>query len=573
MSGGARLGGVSDATRCSRLIGLALALGGAVWVWGGVAGAAVRRRLAADRRRPDARGRWCGCPAVWRDPARGVAAAGPRRSCPGARRLLRRARAAGRRAVGAGLVGAARHAAWADCLRSAEPGAARAGRARRRAARAARPAPRRAGWRSAAAAGGCCTPSSATRWWRSDRRSRASRPGWRCRRCSNGTGRRSPPRSRPTCWRARCARRRALGHGVRVRPVRAVGRADRRPGRRCAGARSWDGALEVAWRLAAAGRARPEGRRGRRLLGDRRRAAPGAAAVRRGADRTPGWTRSCAGPTGRARGSSTRRSRSSPARPATRRELADAHAAYDALRAFESQADRTRSSIEATAQGLLRAYRFARVAALGARRRRSPPTRLLDERATLYLIGDAKASKLLRPIFLALLSEIVDRAYERATLAGGRLELPLLLCLDEAGQRRAAAQPRPRSRRPRPATTSSWSRSSTTSPRRAAATAARPRRSSTATAPGCCCPGSPTSTRCATSRAWPARRRRATRRARPAPGGASRTTGRRRRPLVAPEALRQLPQGHALLLYGRIPPARVTLRMWFADRRLRRLAA
>src|SRR6202035_2163583 len=35
--------------------------------------------------------------------------------------------------------------------------------------------------------------------------------------------------------------------------------------------------------------------------------------------------------------------------------------------------------------------------------------------------------------FVALLSEIVDCAYERATLRGGRLELPLLLCLDEAG--------------------------------------------------------------------------------------------------------------------------------------------
>ena len=68
--------------------------------------------------------------------------------------------------------------------------------------------------------------------------------------------------------------------------------------------------------------------------------------------------------------------------------------------------------------------------------------RLLDERATLYLIGDAKASKLLRPIFLALLSEVVDRAYERATLAGGRLELPLLLCLDEAGN--VAPLPEPR---------------------------------------------------------------------------------------------------------------------------------
>jgi len=40
-----------------------------------------------------------------------------------------------------------------------------------------------------------------------------------------------------------------------------------------------------------------------------------------------------------------------------------------------------------------------------------------------------------------------------------------------------------------------------------------------------------------------------------------------------PEALRQMPAGHALLLYGRIAPAEVRLRMWFADRRLRRLAA
>ena len=47
----------------------------------------------------------------------------------------------------------------------------------------------------------------------------------------------------------------------------------------------------------------------------------------------------------------------------------------------------------------------------------------------------------------------------------------------------------------------------------------------------------------------------------------------RRRPLIAPEALRQLPERHALLLYGRLPPAQVRLRMWFADRRLRRLAS
>jgi len=55
--------------------------------------------------------------------------------------------------------------------------------------------------------------------------------------------------------------------------------------------------------------------------------------------------------------------------------------------------------------------------------------------------------------------------------------------------------------------------------------------------------------------------------------GGTRTTGRRRRPLVAPEALRQLDEGHALLLYGRVPPAVLRLRMWFSDRRLRKLAA
>jgi hypothetical protein len=42
--------------------------------------------------------------------------------------------------------------------------------------------------------------------------------------------------------------------------------------------------------------------------------------------------------------------------------------------------------------------------------------------------------------------------------------------------------------------------------------------------------------------------------------------------LLAPEALRQLPDGHALLLYGRLAPARLRLRLWFEDRHLRRLA-
>ena len=102
-------------------------------------------------------------------------------------------------------------------------------------------------------------------------------------------------------------------------------------------------------------------------------------------------------------------------------------------------------------QALLRAYRFTRVAR-SAHGCEITAERLLGSNATLYLIGDAKASKLLRPIFLALLSEVVDAAYELANRRGGRLVLPLLICLDEAGN----VAPLPNSRRslrPRRATT------------------------------------------------------------------------------------------------------------------------
>jgi type IV secretion system protein VirD4 len=46
-----------------------------------------------------------------------------------------------------------------------------------------------------------------------------------------------------------------------------------------------------------------------------------------------------------------------------------------------------------------------------------------------------------------------------------------------------------------------------------------------------------------------------------------------RRPLAPPEQLRQLPAGHALLIYGRLAPTRVRLRAYFRDRQLRTLAA
>jgi type IV secretion system protein VirD4 len=336
------------------------------------------------------------------------------------------------------------------------------------------------------------------------------------------------------------------------------------------GAATWDGALEVAWRLAAAGELDQRGVEGGDFwaIAAEQRLAPllyAAARTGAGIEAVVRWTygqgsRELYEAISQLTGSATDEA-----------ELEGAHAAYDAVRAFEAQADRTRTSIEATAQGLLRAYRFARVLR-SARGCEITPDALLDARATLYLIGDAKASKLLRPIFLALLSEIVDRAYERATLAGGRLGLPLLLCLDEAGN----VAPLP-----------NLAEIASTAPSHniqlvsifhdlAQARSRYGRQAETVVnshrarmlLPGV---ADLETLRYFSGLAGEEETRETTRTS--SPSGGSRTIGVRRRPLVAPEALRQLEPGHALLLYGRIAPAEVRLRMWFADRRLRKLAA
>jgi len=56
------------------------------------------------------------------------------------------------------------------------------------------------------------------------------------------------------------------------------------------------------------------------------------------------------------------------------------------------------------------------------------------------------------------------------------------------------------------------------------------------------------------------------------PGYETQSENSARRPLAPPEQLRQLPDGHALLVYGRLPPTILQLRMWFTDRQLRHLA-
>ena len=155
------------------------------------------------------------------------------------------------------------------------------------------------------------------------------------------------------------------------------------------GAGTWDGALEVAWRLASAAEVDQRGVEGGDFwaIAAEQRLAPllyTAARTGGGIESVVRW----------AYGQGARELDQALAllagEAADQLELADAHAAYDAVRAFEAQADRTRSSIEATAQALLRAYRFQRVAASAASSQIAAE-RLLQESATLYLICDDKA--------------------------------------------------------------------------------------------------------------------------------------------------------------------------------------
>jgi type IV secretion system protein VirD4 len=112
---------------------------------------------------------------------------------------------------------------------------------------------------------------------------------------------------------------------------------------------------------------------------------------------------------------------------------ADAQHALDAHLAFAALAGETRGAIEGTAQILLSAYRSPTVvrSADGAD---ITGERLLADANTVYLISDARRSKLLRPILIALLSELLDHAYQTANNSPGRrLAQPLLVCLDELG--------------------------------------------------------------------------------------------------------------------------------------------
>jgi type IV secretion system protein VirD4 len=112
-------------------------------------------------------------------------------------------------------------------------------------------------------------------------------------------------------------------------------------------------------------------------------------------------------------------------------ELAGDQAAMSAFTASTLRDERTRSSIYTTAETLLTAYADPGVLA-SAVDSEIRGERLIDGAShTLYLSAPSHEQRRLQPLFATLIQEIVACAYERSAEIGGPVDPPLLLVLDE----------------------------------------------------------------------------------------------------------------------------------------------
>jgi type IV secretion system protein VirD4 len=116
-------------------------------------------------------------------------------------------------------------------------------------------------------------------------------------------------------------------------------------------------------------------------------------------------------------------------------ELADEHDAARQARSCLTMEGRQRSSVYSTAQTVLAAY--GDPAVLQSERQGAPfdPSWLLERGAmppTLYCCAPARDQARLGPVFVALVRQVLDAAFESASRQGAPLDPPLLVVLDEA---------------------------------------------------------------------------------------------------------------------------------------------
>jgi type IV secretion system protein VirD4 len=113
-------------------------------------------------------------------------------------------------------------------------------------------------------------------------------------------------------------------------------------------------------------------------------------------------------------------------------ELAGVPEALRAARAMLGREERQRASVYATAETVIAAYADPAVAA-SAEHCEIDPAALVSGRAgSLYCCAPAREQERLAPVFTAIVREVLDAAFERSAAAGRPLDPPLLVVLDEA---------------------------------------------------------------------------------------------------------------------------------------------
>jgi type IV secretion system protein VirD4 len=116
-------------------------------------------------------------------------------------------------------------------------------------------------------------------------------------------------------------------------------------------------------------------------------------------------------------------------------EVGDVADCVDALGAWNAnlnREERQRSSIYTTAETIVAAFSDPRVLK-ASECAEYTPAKLLDGRAsTLYLCAPANEQERLRPLFAAMISELVSVVYESSAQTGKPIDPPLLIVLDEA---------------------------------------------------------------------------------------------------------------------------------------------
>ncbi len=248
----------------------------------------------------------------------------------------------------------------------------------------------------------------------------------------------------------------------------------------------------------------------------------------------------------------------------------EAVVAFDAISMWD---ERTRGSVYATAQTVLLAYADPCVLASAQTSELQPKNLLSGKPNTAYLCAPAHEQRRLQPLFATLVQEIVAHAYERATQTGGPLDPPLLLVLDEC------ANIAPLRELATLASTGAGQGiqlvtvfqdmaqinavyGSDRAPTIVSNHRAKVILSGIA--------DTPTLRYVAQLLGDREIRRVAT--SVDADGRRSTTESIAYRDLAPENLLREMKPGHGVLVYGHLPPARITLRPWFKDRHLRQLA-